>query len=154
MRYAFVLLALIVGTACGDEIGATIEGITADESYCPAAVLDNLYDECVVDTAVDLGASFDRRLELRGSRDLGDICDTCPEEAKTLKGHWCYVKCGTKRRSRRLTLANEHPDRRLTTQGEIQEAARDCYEEKRGMPKYKCLGTADDLQVFISYSQN
>jgi hypothetical protein len=151
MRYTFVLLApLVVATACADEIGARIQGITADEKYCSTAVLDNLYDECVVETAVDLGASFERRRELRGSRDL-DPCDACPEQAKTLLGHWCYVHCGYD--SRRLTLANEHPDRRLTSQGEIQKAARDCYEEKRGMPKYKCLGESD-LQVFISYSQN
>jgi hypothetical protein len=154
MRYAFVLLALIVGTVCGDEISARIEGITADESYCSTSVFDSLYDECVVEKAVDLGASFDRRLELRGSRDVQRrLCSYCPQEAIDTVGHWCYVKCGTQRRSRRLTLANEHPNRRLTNQGEIQKAARDCYEEKRGMSKYKCLGESD-IQVFIVYSQN
>jgi hypothetical protein len=147
MRYAFVLLALIVGTVCGDEIGAIITGITNDGETCPTSVLDNLYNECVVDTAVALGASFDRRLELRGSRDLS-VCDVCPDAARQLFGHWCYFVCPW---NRRLTLANEHPDRRLTNQGKIQKAARDCYEDKRAMPKYKCLGERD-LVIKIYYS--
>jgi hypothetical protein len=154
MKYSFVLLTLIVGTVCGDEIGARITGFTNDGKYCPAHVLDNLYDECVVETAVALGASFDRRLELRGSRDLSP-CDACPEAAKQMFGHWCYVMCP----KRRLTLADEDPDRRLTNQGEIQQAARTCYDEKAALPKYKCLGkgsdgTADGLQIKIYYSEN
>jgi hypothetical protein len=153
MRYAFVLLALLVGTVSGDEIGARIEGFTSDGHYCPSAVVNHLYKKCVVDIAVSLGASFnDRRLELRGSRKL-DPCDNCPDAAPF--GHWCVVVCGSDP-LRRLTIANEHPDGRLpngqTNQGKIQQAASDCYEEKRGMPQYKCLGTADDLKVFIDYT--
>jgi hypothetical protein len=153
MRYAFVLLALLVGTVSGDAIGARIEGFTSDGHYCESDVLDDLYEECVVDIAISLGASFpDRRLELRGNRRLQ--CGICPDVAPF--GHWCVVICGSTPGRRRLTIANEHPDRRLpngqTNQGQIQRAARDCYEEKLATPQYKCLGSADDLQVFIEYT--
>jgi hypothetical protein len=149
MRYAFVLLALLVGTVSGDEIGAIITGFTADEDYCKPKVMDLLYEECVEDVAISLGASFpDRRLELRGSRRLQ--CDKCTFEATQMRGQWCWYHC----RARRLTIANERQDKRLpnrqTNQGKIQKAARDCYEEKRG--QYKCLGTADDLKVSIEYT--
>jgi hypothetical protein len=149
MRYAFFLLGLIVGTVLGDDIDARITGVTADEHSCSLPVLDALYDECVVDTAVALGASFARRLELRGSRDL-QSCSICPPPPYP-RGHWCYVKCN--QGTRRLTLASEHPDRRLVNQGQIQGAARTCYQQKAAMPYYQCLGIADDIKVKVSFKR-
>jgi hypothetical protein len=87
--YAFFLLALIVGTVCGDEIAARVTGFTEDGDYCPTRVLDKLYDDCVVDEAVALGASFEHRRELRDSRDLFFNCGICPTNPPL--GHWCYV---------------------------------------------------------------
>jgi hypothetical protein len=85
-----------------------------------------------------------RRLELRGSRDL-QSCSVCPP-----KGHWCWVKCGYG--DRRLTLADEHLDRRLVDQGQIQIAARNCYEEKAAMTEYQCLGIADDIKLKVTFT--
>jgi hypothetical protein len=149
MRYAFFLLGLIVGTVLGDEIDVRITGIsyTDDEKPCSMTDLETLYDECVVKEAVLFGASFERRLELRGSRDL-QSCSVCPPHPP--KGHWCWWKCGYG--NRRLTLVDEHPDRRLVNQGKIQVAARNCYEEKAAMPEYQCLGIADDIKLKVSFT--
>jgi hypothetical protein len=148
MRYAFFVLGLIVGIVLGDKIDVRITGISYidDDKPCSITDLETLYDECVVKKAVLLGASFERRLELRGSRDL-QSCSVCPPNPP--KGHWCWVKCGYGKR--RLTLADEHPDRRLANQGRIQIAARNCYEEKAAMTEYQCLGIADDIKIKVSF---
>jgi hypothetical protein len=150
MRCAFFVLGLIVGIVLGDEIDVRITGISHidDEEPCSTTDLNILYNECVVKEAVLLGALFERRLELRGCRDL-QSCSICHPDPP--KGHWCWVKCGHSKR--RLTLASEHLDGRLVNQGQIQVAARNCYEEKAAMTEYQCLGIADDIKVQVTFTQ-
>lgn len=182
MRSALFLLALIVGTVLGGEINVKVTGYTDPDEYlpgekwpdenmpCDADALEYLYGECVVNTALKLGASFDRRLGLRGGRDLA-VCDVCPYAASTLRGHWCYYRCGV---GRRLTLANEHPNGPLPDHGQIRRltdtnvdvdggvslgevnhcrftaAATKCY-QKKAKQEYQCLGNPGDLKVQVRF---
>jgi hypothetical protein len=85
-RNTFLLLALFVGAVRGGHLDAEVQGFKLNEDYCTTSVYDELYEECVVTTAEALGAVFDRRLELRGSRGL-QSCSICPPNPP--KGHLC-----------------------------------------------------------------
>jgi hypothetical protein len=150
MKNAFLLLALFAGTVAGSQISAEVEGVEAyADSWCSPDAFAALYTECVVETAEGLGAVFGGRRELRGNRELqGFSCSVCPPNPP--KGHFCWVMCS--QGSRRLTVADEHADRRLVTQGEIQVAATECYEAK-ATDGYPCLGPAGDITVTVAYEQ-
>jgi hypothetical protein len=148
MRYAFVLLALIVGTVFGGEIDVRVSGFTADGIFCNTTVHDALYDECVVNKAKALGASLDRRLELKSGRNLGD-CDNCPDAAPW--GHWCVVKCGKDPFRRRLTITNVNANGGEVNHCRFTAAAKECYLKKAEKVEYQCLGTAADLKVKVRY---
>jgi hypothetical protein len=129
------LLAVIVGTVFGtDELGAVITGYTDldEEMFCGECVMDTLYKRCVEDKAVAQGALFSRRLELRGNRDLIS-CSVCPQNPP--RGHWCYVKCG---RRRRLTFTDERTERFLVEKELLQQAAQNCYEANAENPRLAC----------------
>jgi hypothetical protein len=160
-RSTLFLLAAMVGTVCGDELGAVIRGVTTTEESCSDKVLEGIYEECVEGVAVSMGVvGPTRRLELRGSRDLtttGSTCGTCrPEGCKDGKcwpyGHWCYAyKC--EENYRRLTVADEyvHTERFLHDLGAFQQAANACLDSK--VTEYPCLGKLEELTIKVYYSE-
>jgi hypothetical protein len=152
MRYAFVLLALIVGTVFGGDIDLKVSGFTEDGIFCNTTVHEVLYEECVVDKAIALGASFDRRLELRGDRDLQYLnCDSCSYEMKQKKGYWCYYLCTENRSGRRLTITNVNADGGEVNHCRFTAAAKECYLKKAEKVEYQCLGNPADLKVKVRY---
>jgi hypothetical protein len=143
------LLALISGTVYGDEIDVTITGFTVDEDFCSTTVLDALFKECVVATAERLGAVFHHGgRELIGSRKLPS-CAVCPPNPP--KGHWCYVMCSNRRRLTHLAILD--PAKLVVNQGQIQFAARKCYQDKTAMPDYHCLGISDDIKIKVEFTK-
>jgi hypothetical protein len=144
MKYSPFLLAVMamVGTVCGAELAAQIEGVTLGVPFCTAEQEDELYQECVVDIFVSMGGVLDRRLELRGGGRKLPHCNYCTEEMSGSRGHWCFYHCG----GRRLTIADE-----LVSKGQLEQAAYACL-----VPKieddYVCLGNLEDLKVKIFLS--
>jgi hypothetical protein len=143
MRSAFFLLALIVSSVFGGEIDAIITGFTEDKNICAESVLDILFEKCVIDK---LGASYDRRLELRGDRRLATCKDVCPEK-NVPKGHWCYY-CD---KGRRLTHANEVSDGGNVNHCRLTAKAKKCYQNKAKEDKYQCLGDPDAIKVEVKF---
>jgi hypothetical protein len=150
MRYAVFLLAALVGAVCGAELGAEIQGVTTNESYCTEEEEQILYQECVEDVAVSMGVVLSRRLELRGNRELQGFCSGCGSGSYP-RGHWCFVMCSARRR---LTVADEHvhSDRFLVAKGQIQQAANACLDQKIE-EGYDCLGNPANLRIKILLSE-
>jgi hypothetical protein len=145
IRNVFFLLALFAGTVGGNHISARIEGVEAHpDSWCSPDAFAALYTECVVGQFPP--GQFDHDRRLRGSRELW-TCSVCPPDPP--KGHWCWVMCS--QGSRRLTIANEDADRRLSiSQQAIEGAATGCY-KANAVNGYPCLGDVGHLTVTISY---
>jgi hypothetical protein len=156
MKYTLFLLAAWLSAVCGAEIGVRIQGIVTAEEPCSAAVEEALYEECVRDVAVSMGVVLDRRLELRGSRDLqttggvcGTCCQNCPDCNCYPKGTFCFTYC----RPRRLTVTDEqaHTARFLVATGQIEQAAHECLDRKI-IEGFTCLGDPEDLTIKIFLS--
>jgi hypothetical protein len=160
MKLTLLLLAAMIGAACGAELGAKIMGVTTIGDPCSASDEEILYEECVVDVAVAMGVNLSRRLELRGNRELqtGSTCNTCCQNCPSCimsdcypLGTWCFTYCSI---SRRLTVADEHvhTERFLYTKGQIQKAANECLDLKIE-EGYTCLGKPEDLTIKIFLSE-
>jgi hypothetical protein len=151
MKITLFLLATLVGTVCGTELGAEIQGVTTSESCCTPTEEHVLYKECVEDVAVSLGVVLSRRLELRGNRELQNHCTGCDDSVSYPMGHWCFVMCSSRRH---LTVADEHvhTDRFLVSKGQVQQAANACLDLKI-QEGYTCLGNPADLRIKIFLSE-
>jgi hypothetical protein len=150
MKYTLVLLAAMIATVCGAPLGAELQGVTDGDS-CSDAVIEELYETCVVDVAValDLDVTHTRRLELRGNRELQNLCRGCYGTYNY--PHWCAVMgCGGGRR-RHLTIDDEHvhPERFLYTKGEIEQAANNCLRKEITEEGLTCLGNPEELTINI-----
>jgi hypothetical protein len=158
MKYSLFLLAVMVGTVCGAELGARIEGVTLSGPFCTAEQQDELYEECVVDMFVSMGGVLDRRLDLRGGARILPHCSQCTEQMSGARGHWCFYHCGGN--NRRLTIADALVSKgqlltivgELVSKGQLEQAAYACL-----VPKieddYECLGNPEDLKVKIFLSE-
>jgi hypothetical protein len=149
MKYSLFLLAVMamVGTVCGAELAAQIEGVTLSGPFCTAEQEDELYQECVVDMFVSMGGVLDRRPELRGGARKLPPCSQCNAQMSGARGHWCFYHCGHRRRRRRLTIGDE-----LVSKGQLEQAAYACLVLKIE-DDYECLGNPEDLKVKIVLSE-
>jgi hypothetical protein len=153
MKSSLFLLAAMVGGVCGTHLGAEIRGVTTIGDPCTQEQDLELYQVCVEDIFVSMGGVLDRRLELRGNRDLqtSNHCSGCDPGYSYPLGHWCYVMCSARRR---LAVADEHvhTDRFLVSEEELQQAATECYVHKI-TNGYECLGNPEDLTIRILLSE-
>jgi hypothetical protein len=90
MNYILLLLAAMVGSAYGVELGWNVMGVTTIGEKCTEEAQEFFYEECVRDVAVTMGVDLDRRLELRGNRGLqqSDRCYSCCQNCISA-GHEC-----------------------------------------------------------------
>jgi hypothetical protein len=155
MKYTLLLLSALLHAVCGAELAASIQGVVTTEEPCSAAVEEVLYKECVEDVAVSMGVVLNRRLELRGNRELqqlshcqGYCCARCEKCNCYPRGTYCWTMCSS---NRRLTVTDEHTARFLVATGQIQQAANECLDRKIE-EGYTCLGNPEDLTIKIFLS--
>jgi hypothetical protein len=152
-----LLTAMSLGTACGVELGWGVMGVTTMGEPCSVEDQEVIFEKCVDDVAVAMGVDLsNRRLELRGNRDLSgcpSFCcgSNCPDCNCYSKGHYCFTHgCGAN--GRRLTVADEHVHtaRFLVATGQIEQAVNECLDSK--IEEYPCLGNPEDLtmKLFIT----
>jgi hypothetical protein len=154
MKYALFLLAAMLGAVCGAEIGWNVEGVVTTEEPCLEAVQDFLYEECVQEVAILMDINLDRRLELRGNRELyqANACSKCCSRCNSgdcgcaPRGTYCFTKCSHRRLI--VTDAQAHTASFLIATGQLQEKVDVCL-YKKIEEGYTCLGNPEDLKVKI-----
>jgi hypothetical protein len=155
-RSALFLLAAMVGTVFGVDIGWKIMGVTTIGEPCSEKVQEAIFQECVIDMGVSMGVvGPTRRLELRGNRELtttGSTCggcypDGCSDGSCWPPGTWCYKYCDTKT-TRRLLTAERFLE---GSEGQLHQAANECLDNK--IPDHPCLGEEKDLTVKLYISE-
>jgi hypothetical protein len=158
MKYSlFLLAAIMLVTMCGAEIGWNVQGVVTTEEPCSAADEAVLYGECVQDVAAAMGVDLDRRLELRGNRELqqSNVCSRCCSRCRDCecypRGTYCFTKCS---QNRRLPVADEqaHTAWFLVATGQLQQAVTKCIDRKIE-EGFTCLGNSEDLTIKIFLSK-